>query len=142
MDLNNSNLVEISNLKRIKVEGGDVLHCLKNNEKSFKNFGEAYFSFIDKGYVKAWKRHLKMRMNLVVPIGSVQFVFYSPEHKLIMNPIIGEENYCRISVSPGVWFGFKGLSKDKNCVLNISDILHDPRETERMPINFLKFTEE
>ena len=66
MDLNNSNLVEISNLKRIKVEGGDVLHCLKNNEKSFKNFGEAYFSFIDKGYVKAWKRHLRMRMNLVV----------------------------------------------------------------------------
>ena len=82
-----------------------------------------------------------MKMNLVVPVGKVRFVFYSPEKKFLMNPIIGSENYSRITVSPGVWFGFKGLGKDINCILNISNIVHDPKETERMDFNFLRFRE-
>ena len=141
MDPKKSDLVVLSKLKRINVTGGDVLHCLRANEKSFEKFGEAYFSFIEMNHVKAWKRHLKMKMNLIVPVGKVRFVFYSPEKNFIMNPIIGEENYCRITVSPGVWFGFKGLAKDKSCILNISSIVHDPSESERMHLNFLKFRE-
>ena len=75
MDSNSSNLVVINKLKRINVEGGDVLHCLKSSDKAFLEFGEAYFSFIEMNYIKAWKRHIKMTMNLIVPIGLVQFVF-------------------------------------------------------------------
>ena len=138
---NNSNLVVINKLKRIYVEGGDVLHCLKSSDKVFQEFGEAYFSFIEMNYIKAWKRHIKMTMNLIVPIGTVQFVFYSPDKNFIMSPKIGEDNYCRITVSPGVWFGFKGLAKDKSCIINISNIIHDPFETEKMPLNFLNFRE-
>ncbi len=82
-----------------------------------------------------------MTMNLIVPIGLVQFVFYSPDKNLIMNTKIGEDNYCRITVSPGVWFGFKGLAKDKSCIMNIGDIIHDPLEIERMPLDYLKFRE-
>ena len=79
MDPKKSDLVVLSKLKRINVTGGDVLHCLRANEKSFEKFGEAYFSFIEMNHVKAWKRHLKMKMNLIVPVGKVRFVFYSPE---------------------------------------------------------------
>ena len=50
-------------------------------------------------------------MNLIVPIGKVQFIFYSHSGELIKNVIIGEENFCRITVPPEIWFGFKGLSK-------------------------------
>ena len=141
MDSNSSNLVVVNKLKKINVEGGDVLHCLKSSDKSFKEFGEAYFSFIEMNYIKAWKRHIKMTMNLIVPIGLVQFVFYSPDKNLIMNTKIGEDNYCRITVSPGVWFGFKGIAKDKSCIMNISNIIHDPLETEKMPLDFLRFRE-
>ena len=141
MDSNSSNLVVVNKLKRINVEGGDVLHCLKSSDKSFKEFGDAYFSFIEMNYIKAWKRHIKMTMNLIVPIGSVQFVFYSPDKNLIMNTKIGEDNYCRITVSPGVWFGFKGIAKDKSCIVNISNIIHDPLEIEKMPLDFLRFRE-
>ena len=141
MDSNRSDLVAITKLKRINVEGGDVLHCLKSSDEGFHKFGEAYFSFIEIDYIKAWKRHIKMTMNLIVPIGKVQFVFYSPNKKFIMNPKIGEDNYCRITVSPGVWFGFKGLAEDKSCIINISNIIHEPNEIERMPFDFLKFRE-
>ena len=29
---------------------------------------------------------------------------------LLKNTIVGEDNYCRITVPPMIWFGFKGLS--------------------------------
>ena len=31
---------------------------------------------------------------------------------------------------PGVWFGFKGMDNTNNLILNISSILHDPKETD------------
>ena len=139
MSLIDKDLVKVTNLKRISVEGGDVLHGIKSYEEDFKNFGEAYFSLVENGYIKSWKRHMRMTMNLIVPIGLVQFNFYSPQRKLILNKKIGEDEYCRLTVSPGVWFGFKGLCKGYSYILNISDINHDPLEVEKMPNDFLPF---
>ena len=126
-------------LKIITLEGGDVMHALKANEDEFIGFKEAYFSTIKENRIKAWKRHLKMTMNLVVPIGKVQFNFYNNEKKLLNNIIIGKENYCRITVPPMIWFGFKGLSNSTSFILNISNELHDPKEVERQPQSFLTF---
>ena len=50
----------ISNIKIISVPGGDVLHAMKHVDLGYRGFGEAYFSCIDVGAIKAWKRHLKM----------------------------------------------------------------------------------
>ena len=41
---------------------------------------------------------------------------------------IGVDNYCRITVKPRTWFGFKGLNSPSSLILNISDIPHNPRE--------------
>ena len=80
-----------------------------------------------------------MTMNLVIPIGEVQFNFYDEDKNLIKNIIIGEDNYCRITVPPKIWFGFKGLSSNTSYILNISDEYHDPSEVERQPLSFLNF---
>ena len=56
---------------RESTSGGDVLHALKSTEDDFHGFDEAYFSFVDHDSIKAWKQHLRMTMNLVVPVGSV-----------------------------------------------------------------------
>ena len=87
-------------LSRISVTGGDVLHALKATEADFKGFGEAYFSSIRNGVVKAWKRHLRMSMNLVVPVGAVRFVFYVEATGGFREERIGEERYMRLSVPP------------------------------------------
>ena len=67
--------VILSPQKIINTVGGNVLHVIKNQDKTFSGFGEAYFSLVNNGVVKGWKRHTKMIMNLVVPIGEIQFVY-------------------------------------------------------------------
>ena len=131
--------IKIKALKQINVEGGNVLHALKASEEEFHGFEEAYFSTIEINKIKAWKRHLRMTMYLIVPVGEVQFNFYSQEKKLLSNTIIGEKNYSRITVPPMTWFGFKGLASSTSYILNISNKFHDPSEVERKPLSFLNF---
>ena len=129
----------IKPLKKFNLEEGDVLHALKASEDEFHGFEEAYFSTIKKNKIKAWKRHLLMTMNLIIPIGRVQFNFYDDEKNLLKNIIVGEDNYCRITVPPMIWFGFKGLSSHTSYVLNIANEPHNPSEVEREPLSFLNF---
>ena len=131
--------VIIKPLKKIYIEEGEVLHALKSSEEEFHGFKEAYFSTIKKNKIKAWKRHLMMTMNLIIPVGKVQFNFYDNNKKLLKNTIVGEDNYCRITVPPMIWFGFKGLSSQTSYILNISNESHDPLEVEREPLSFLNF---
>ena len=132
----------IKKLNKFHLEEGDVLHAMKFTENEFKGFKEAYFSTIKQNKLKAWKRHLRMTMNLLVPTGEVQFNFFNSEGKFIINPIIGDRNYSRITVPPMIWFGFKGLSSKTSFILNISNELHDPMEVERRPLSFFNFFEE
>jgi dTDP-4-dehydrorhamnose 3,5-epimerase len=138
MGLSILNKINLTPLKRISVDGGDVLHALKYNEIDFNNFGEAYFSIVNFGVIKAWKKHNRMTLNLIVPIGNVKFVFFSEDLLCRKEIIIGESNYARITVPPGIWFGFQGLDEKLNLLLNIADILHDPTESERATISEFK----
>ena len=134
-----NNKIKIKKLKKFKLEDGDVYHALKASESEYHGFQEAYFSTIKNNKIKAWKRHYKMTMNLIVPIGKVQFVFYDENKNLLKNLMIGEENYSRITVPPMIWFGFKGISLNTSYILNISNEIHDPLEVERKPLTFLNF---
>jgi dTDP-4-dehydrorhamnose 3,5-epimerase len=125
----------VTPLSRIRTEGGDVLHAMKNTDNGFAKFGEAYFSEINFGEIKAWKRHVKMTLNLIVPSGSVKFVFLAMDYKKISAhriEEIGDERYARITVPPGIWFGFQGLTKPRSLVLNVASEPHDPNEVERL----------
>lgn len=129
--------VGLTPLKIIQGELGDILHAIKRTESSFHGFGEAYFSIVNKGAIKAWKRHHKMILNLVVPCGDIKFVLYddrpdSPTHGDINEFILSLQNYQRLTVPPMVWLGFKGLSNGLNMLMNISDIPHDPDEFDRI----------
>ena len=135
----NKSQIVVKELKKFRLDEGDVMHALKDNEDEFCGFGEAYFSTIRYNKIKGWKRHLKMTMNLIVPVGEVQFNFYDFKKNILDNIIIGKENYCRITVPPKVWFGFKGLSSNTSYILNISNTSHDPLEVERQPLSFLNF---
>ena len=70
------------------------MHAMKQSEDSFKGFGEAYFSQINPGAIKAWKLHLKMTMNIVVPIGEVNFVFIDSSEET-RSETLGENKYLR-----------------------------------------------
>jgi len=121
----------VTPLARITAAGGDVMHAIKQCEKGYSGFGEAYFSWIESGAVKAWKRHQRMTMNLVVPVGLVRFVFRLGNDNVFRSETIGTVNYVRLTVPPGTWFGFQGLAAPQSLVLNIASIPHDPEEVER-----------
>lgn len=127
----------VTKLNQISVEGGNVLHAMKKSEDGYEGFGEAYFSWVSEGSIKAWKRHINMTLNLVVPVGKVKFVFYCSEK---LNSLefrteeIGEDNYVRLTVPPGIWFGFQGFESKNSLVMNIANIPHDVNEVERLPL--------
>jgi len=135
------NISEISleSLKCISTPGGDIMHALKSFEDNYCGFGEAYFSWIEYNFIKAWKRHIKMTMNLIVPVGMIQFVFYEEKTHNFRSEKIGSDRYMRLTVPPGIWFGFKGLNKKENILLNIANIPHDPKEVEQRDISSIEY---
>jgi len=131
--------IQVTPLKRIPTPGGDVLHALKSTEDAFQGFGEAYFSFVEPGAIKAWKQHLRMTMNLVVPVGSVRFVFHDSSTLSFREEIIGESNYQRLTVPPKIWFGFQGVATTPSLLLNLACIPHDPAEVKRKTLAEVEF---
>lgn len=126
--------IKVTSLKRISVPGGDVLHALKCTDEGFREFGEAYFSMVEPGAVKAWKMHRRMTLNLVVPVGEVRFVFIAEDGKARREETIGVSSYARLTVPPGIWFGFQGMAAPFSLIMNVADIPHEPNEVERKPL--------
>jgi dTDP-4-dehydrorhamnose 3,5-epimerase len=114
--------IKIIKMKSFKNNKGNVLRAFRKNEKNIGNFGEVYFSWINKNKIKGWKLHKKMHMNLVVPVGLVKFVFC--ENNKFKEFVIGEKNYYRIYVPNQIYFAFQNLSKTKSLVVNYSNIIH------------------
>ena len=134
----NVDQILVTPLRRFQVEGGDVLHAMKNSDSGYVNFGEAYFSLIKVGAIKAWKRHLRMTLNIVVPFGEVIYAFLD-EQGTIREELVSENRYVRLTVPPGIWFGFKGLYAPYSIMMNVADIPHDPTEIERKTMHQIKY---
>ena len=134
----NIEYITTKQLKIINLDAGDLMHIFKNTDEEFLGFGEAYFTKIKMSFIKGWKLHKKMTLNLVVPIGNVEFVFCD-QTGAFLSQTIGENNYARITVPPNIWFAFRGLSAPFSLVMNIADIKHDPKEIRRENIDFIKY---
>jgi len=144
MDTINIDGIKLTPLKKIYQPKGNIFYCMKKSDLGFKNFGEAYFSTVEYNAVKAWKKHTKMTLNLIVPIGEIQFVIYddreSSESKgSFFETKLSINNYMRLTISPNLWFGFKGLGKDLNLLLNLADIEHDPKEIIRLELDKINY---
>lgn len=136
--------IEITPLKVIKGEKGNVLHALKHIENSYTQFGEAYFSTVDFQAIKGWKKHTKMVSNLIVPVGEIRFIFFddridSDTRGEFYDVILSKNNYCRLTIEPGLWMAFQGIGKDINLLLNIASIIHNPTESITADLDAFNF---
>jgi len=121
---------------------GDIMHIIKKSNTGYVDFGEAYITEIKPNTIKGWKRHRKMVLNLVVPIGKVRFVMFDDRDKVnlkFQEVILSKSNYKRLTIPPMVWVGFQGLDSEKSMVLNIASIEHDPFESDNKEIEEIKF---
>jgi len=131
------NTIKYISLKKISNPLGDVWHAIKSSDSEYVGFGEAYFSFIEKGKIKGWKKHKKATLNLVVPVGEIKFFAFDEDQEdknsKLSSFTLSEENYFRLTIPSGIWLAFKGL-KERNMLLNVSDYSHDPSEVEAIEI--------
>ena len=127
--------VTITPLKQIQHPKGDIFHALKANDPCFSEFGEAYFTSVHAGLTKGWKKHSKMRMNLIVPSGEVTFFLHSEQDNKTEAITLGVNYYARLTIEPGVWVAFRGGEHEQNLVLNIASLSHDPLEAENVELD-------
>ncbi len=130
--------VTLQDLRIIPTDGGPVLHMLRSDSPLFQSFGELYFSEVEPGHVKAWKRHSRQTQHFAVPVGRLKIVLYddrddSPSRGVVMETVLGRpDRYCLLCIPPGIWYGFTALGDQPALICNCTDIPHDPEEGERL----------
>jgi dTDP-4-dehydrorhamnose 3,5-epimerase len=141
--VNNSVIIEgvfLSKLTQVKDGRGAVMHHLNFKSPTFKGFEESYISKSMPKVIKAWKLHKKMTQNFCVPVGAFKVVIFDnrTESKTYreFNEFILDENeqYSLLTIPPGVYYGFQCLSQYPGIIVNITNLLHDPAEVERIDV--------
>jgi len=127
--------IQIKPLKIFRDERGQTMHMMRCDDGVFSKFGEIYFSVVNAGIVKGWKKHLAMTQHFAVPRGNIKLVIYddrsaSPTKDQIQEIFVGEDNYQLITIPSQVWYAFRAENKQSAMVANCSDIPHDPKEIE------------
>jgi len=70
-----------------------------------------------------------MTLNLVVVTGEIKFVVY--DDNSFYSVKLSKNNYQRLTVEPGLWLAFKGVSAE-NMLLNLASIEHNTNESENV----------
>lgn len=132
-------------LKIIAAQGGPVLHMLRAGAPLLPDFsgafGEIYFSEVEPGSVKAWKRHTRQTQLFAVPVGRLRIVLYdgrsaSPSRGALVERRLGRpDDYGLLRIPPLVWYGFMAEGESPALICNCADIPHDPAEGERLPFD-------
>jgi dTDP-4-dehydrorhamnose 3,5-epimerase len=125
---------------------GAVYHGLRRGDVGFLEFGELYFTSVEPGAIKGWKRHRVMHSNLVVPIGEVRVVVFdertdSSTRGQWLDVSLGPRNYARLTVPAGLWFAFQGAGTGTNLMANLASIVHDPAESDALPLEDPRFVQ-
>ena len=133
----------VTKLLKIEQPIGSVMHALKASSNGYCGFGEAYFSTVSFQNTKGWKLHQRMTLNLIVPHGEIRFIVHDGEKlkgrtqiEPILDVILGESNYSRLTVPPGYWVAFQGIGLNANILMNVANIEHDPDESINQDLDF------
>ena len=128
--------VTVRPLRQLCDERGKVMHMLRSDDPHFERFGEIYFSVVFPGVVKGWHLHTEMTLNYAVPVGRIKLVCYddrdgSPTRGHVFEAFVGDDSYQLVTVPPGVWNGFKGISPEPAVVANCATTPHRAEEILR-----------
>lgn len=128
--------VVVTPLKIIADDRGAVMHMLRADAPHFAGFGEVYFSVVNPGVVKAWKRHREMTLNLCCVAGAIRLVVADPDTKTLREIDLGPgstETYRLVTIPPGLWTGFTCTGDAPATLANCASIPHDPAEADTLP---------
>lgn len=115
-------------------EKGNVMRMIRCDDLFFTQFGEIYFSFIQPGFIKGWKKHLKQTQHFAVPVGEIKLVLYDdrPSSRTkgqIQEIEMGRSRHQLVRIPPQVWYAFSASGTQEAMIANCTDIPHDRDES-------------
>jgi len=115
--------VKVKQLNFIPDERGRLMEILRYDDDIFQKFGQVYVTTTYPEVVKAWHLHKIQSDNICCIKGMIKVVLYdgrekSPTKGEINEFSIGDNNTCLIFVPPGVYHGWKCISKSEAFVIN------------------------
>lgn len=116
--------VKTKKLRVIPDERGRLMEILRCGDEIFQKFGQVYMTTNYPGVVKAWHFHKKQTDTVCCLKGMIKIVLYDArEGSKTLGEIdefyIGEYNPILISIPPGVYHGWKCISREESIVINI-----------------------
>lgn len=134
--------VRLTRLKIIEGDSGRIMHGIRSDDETFLGFGEVYFSTVNGGEIKSWRKHKEVTLNLLVPHGQIRFVLC--DDRQTPKPVFWEvtlslQNYFRLTVPPGIWLAFQGVTPSTNMLLDLIDAHHDPNEADKLPLEAIPY---
>jgi len=134
------NGVSVRNLMVFENKLGGVKHMLKKQWPEFKNFGEIYFSTINSGVIKGWKKHDNTTLNYTVPVGNIKVVIFdciktSNTYMKVQEVELGENNHILLNIPPNVWYSFAALNNEKAIICNLINIEHSEDTHHELELN-------
>lgn len=134
------NGVSVRELMVLENDLGGVKHMLKKQWSEFKSFGEVYFSTINPGIVKGWKKHDNTILNYTVPLGNVKVVIYdcnenSSSFGNIQEIEIGENNHVLLTIPSKVWYSFASLNNERAIICNLTSLEHSEDKHHQIELN-------
>lgn len=135
----------LQELAIIPTPGGPVLHMLRADAPNFGGFGEIYFSEVEPGAIKGWKKHREQTQYFAVPVGLLKIVLvdertYSPTKDNICEVILGRpDNYHLLRIPPHIWYAFTAVGDTPALICNCADIPHNPKESTRKELDTIPY---
>jgi dTDP-4-dehydrorhamnose 3,5-epimerase len=136
--------IKIIPLKIFQDHRGSVMKMIDRAQPHFQGFAEVYFSTINPGVVKGWKKHNRHAQNLVVVEGKVLLVLYdnregSATKGQFLEITLGRDNYQLVQIPVNVVYAFKALGETHGILANCISEIHDSSEGETYPLEAIPY---
>jgi dTDP-4-dehydrorhamnose 3,5-epimerase len=134
------NGVMIKELRSNADERGALTEILRNDDKIFEGFGQAYVSMSYPGVVHAWHYHKKQDDHVVVVSGMCKLVLYDDREMTntrgeLQEVFLGEMNNLLVRIPAGVLHGYKTIGVKPSITLNFPTESYDRTQPDefRLP---------
>ena len=115
--------VKVKKLKVIPDTRGRLMEILRADDDMFIKFGQVYMTTARPGIVKAWHYHKLQHDSFTCVCGKMRLGLYdgrkdSKTFGEVMDFEISLDNPMVVQIPPGVYHGFKCISKEEAIVVN------------------------
>ena len=117
-------------LKKVVNERGHLLEVQRADDLHYPGFGQVYATATMPNVVKAWYRHSTQLDQITLLKGALHLVLYDTRENsdtchLLQHIHLDETHPLLVQIPPGVWHGFKALSREPALLLHLNTVPFD-----------------